>query len=106
MNAMHVERGFRTNNGLDKHVDAKLTEKTSIYCDKICNNEQDLVRHHTECVDQGVANVICDNCQEMLTNFALKRHQPNCHGIKEDHDCPECGDMLSSNNDIIIIIFC
>ena len=91
-------KSFRTNNDLDKHVDAKHTEKTCTYCDKICSNELDLIRHHEDCVDQGVANVICDNCQQVFTNFALKRHQPDCHCKTEDHDCPECGQMFSSNN--------
>ena len=93
-------KSFRTNSDLDKHVDAKHTEKTCTYCDKVCNNEQELVRHHQDCVDQGVATVKCDNCQQVFTSFALKRHNPNCHGKKEDHDCPECGEMFSSNNNM------
>ena len=37
---------------------------------------------------------------EMFTNFAMKRHKPNCNGTKEGHDCPECGKIFSSNNNM------
>ena len=89
---------FRTNHDLDKHVNSKHTEKTCTYCDKVCKNEQDLVRHHKDCVDQGIANIKCKSCQQVFTNFALKRHQPNCHGSTKEYDCPECGMIFSSNN--------
>ena len=89
---------FKESDDLERHITAKHEEKQCTYCDKICSNEQELVKHHSECIDIGVANFICNKCKDMFTRQGLNRHKQNCHGAKQYYECSECGEMRSSSN--------
>ena len=45
-NCNACEKNFRKSQDLDKHMDAKHSEKQCTYCDKVCNNEAELIKHH------------------------------------------------------------
>ena len=87
---------FKESEDLERHIAAKHDEKVCTYCDKRCSNEQELVKHHSECIDIGVANAICNKCKETFTRQGLRRHKQNCHGVKKYFKCSECGEMFSS----------
>ena len=79
-------------------MDDKHTEKQCTYCDKICNDSQELVEHHKKCNNIGRANSKCYKCSEMFTYQGLKRHKLNCHQGTEEHECPVCGEVFQSSN--------
>ena len=74
---------------MEKHIEAKHSEQISTYCDKRFSSEQALVRHHGDCVDFGVKTSQCPKCDNVFTNFAMKRHKDRCAG-KQEFDFPEC----------------
>ena len=89
------DKTFRQDKDLEKHMEAKHTEKHCTYCDKNVTNEQELVQHMKECVDFGVKTTLCNKCKKNFTNFGLKRHMNSCQG-KPEFDCPECGQVFNS----------
>ena len=80
-------------------MNSKHTPKTCIYCDKVCNTEVELIKHHKECIEIGLANNKCNKCDNKFTRNGLQRHKPNCHGPKE-FDCTECGQVFQTANDV------
>ena len=85
---------FKKSDDLERHIAAKHDEKQCTYCDKMCSSEQDLTEHHLECVDIGVANCICNRCNETFTHQGLKRHKPKCQSGKKYIECHQCGEMV------------
>ena len=81
---------FNKNEDLERHMNAKHSEKQCILCEKMLSSERELIRHHAQCVDQGVQTVKCNKCRKDFTNFGIKRHRQNCHG-GEKFICPKCG---------------
>ena len=90
------DKTFRKSQDLDKHMDAKHSEKQCTYCDKVCENDSELVKHHVECIDTGIKCVACKKCGKEFTNFAMRRHKDTCKEVQE-YDCPECG-MIFKNS--------
>ena len=90
------EKTFRKTQDLDKHMDAKHNEKQCSYCDTVCDNETELIKHHIECIDTGVKYVSCKKCDQKFTNLSMRRHKEVCKG-KLEFDCPECGVIYSSS---------
>ena len=95
-NCNACDKVFNSGDNLEKHMEAKHTEKQCIYCDEILTNEQELVKHHKECTNIGTANSKCNKCNNMFTYNGLKRHKQNCHGDNEAHECTECGETFQS----------
>ena len=88
-NCNACDKIFNSEDNLEKHMDAKHTEKQCTYCDEILNNEQELVKHHKECNNIGTANSKCNKCSQMFTYKGLKRHKQNCHGSNnKEYECP------------------
>ena len=73
-NVMPVTKNFRKNQDLDKHMEAKHSEKQCSYCDRMCDNEEELIKHHIECIDTGVQSVSYQKCDNKFTKFAMRRH--------------------------------
>ena len=95
------DKKFKTSSNLEDHVNAKHTEKPCIYCDKICNNDTDLIIHHKECADKVfVAESPCSKCNQVFTINGLKRHESNCHVPNKDFDCQVCGKIANSESDL------
>ena len=42
---------FKTSSNLENHINDKHTQKSCIYCDKVCKNDNDLINHQKECED-------------------------------------------------------
>ena len=91
-------KDFKKQSGLESHMTAKHTEVQCSYCDTMCDNEAELVKHHRECSHVGVANRKCDKCEELFTYQGLKRHKQNCHTVQKYYECPECSQICSSPN--------
>ena len=87
------DKVFRTGQDLERHIDAKHEDKTCTYCDQTFSGDQALVKHHKQCVDQGVRTAKCNKCEKIFTNFALKKHKDQCQGKQLEIDCPECGEI-------------
>ena len=84
---------------MEKHIDAKHTAKLCVYCDKEFNSEEALLKHHKSCTKNiGLANSICDQCNNKFTEQGLKRHHKVCQAYNTKFDCPECGQMFVSSN--------
>ena len=94
-NCNACNKSFRRSEDLDKHIADKHEEKQCLYCDKMCRNEADLVKHNTECIEHGNKSSKCNKCDEKFTNFALRRHKEMCQG-KQEYDCPECGQICTT----------
>ena len=90
------DKRFRASSHLENHMNAKHNEKTCIYCDNVLINEIELIKHHKECVDIGLANKICLKCNQEFTRNGLKRHTASCQGQDKDFDCPECGELFKT----------
>ena len=88
---------FKTNTNLESHIEAKHSEKKCIYCDLVCDSEDDLVEHHKECNDIGTANKTCNKCSNVFTKQGLQRHQTSCQENKKTFDCYECGELFPSS---------
>ena len=89
---------FKESKDLERHITAKHEEKHCNYCDKTCSNEQELAKHLNECIEIGVANSICNKCNESFTSQGIKRHKQNCHGVNKYIECAECGEMCRGQN--------
>ena len=89
---------FKKSDDLERHIAAKHDEKQCTYCDKMCSSEQDLTEHYLECVDIGVANCICNKCNETFTHQGLKRHKPKCQSGKKFIECHQCGEMVNGTD--------
>ena len=89
------DKSFRTSADLENHINSKHTQKTCIYCDKVCNNEVELIKHHKECNEIGLANRKCDKCDKLFTRNGIQRHRGSCHGPQE-FDCTECGQIFQT----------
>ena len=92
-------KSFRNSNDLDKHMDAKHSEKECSYCENMFRSEADLGRHQNECVQNGTMTTVCNKCDKTFTNFAIKKHIDKCDG-RQKFDCPECGMICSSDIDV------
>ena len=90
---------FNKNEDLERHMNAKHTEKQCILCEKVCDSERELINHQAICVDQGVQTVSCKKCKKNYTNYGIKRHEPHCHG-EEKFVCPKCGQTEKTARDI------
>ena len=99
MTAMHVIKGLRQAKIL-KDIWKQNIQKPCMYCDKICDSEQELIKHHGECIDLGIANRKCSKCTQLFTRQGIKRHQTKCLGLQKDYDCPECGQFFTSTKDV------
>ena len=71
---------FRTGQDLERHIDAKHEDKTCTYCDQTFSGDQALVKHHKQCVYQGVRTAKCNKCEKIFTNFDLKKAQGSVPG--------------------------
>ena len=92
-----MRKNFRASNDLEKHIEAKHTEKQCVYCEKDFRSEEALNKHHKVCTKNvGLANSICNKCNQNFTENGLKRHYLNCHVYNPKFDCPECGQMCES----------
>ena len=91
------DKNFRASNDLEKHIEAKHTEMPCVYCEKNFRSEEALKKHHKACTKNvGLANSICNKCNQKFTENGLKRHYQNCHAYNPKFDCPECGQMCES----------
>ena len=94
------DKKFRRSSDIENHRSSKHTEKTCIYCDKMCNNEVELIKHHKDCNEIGEANRACHKCDQVFTKNGLRRHSPNCHGPNKEYDCTECGQIFTTEDNI------
>ena len=60
------DKRFRSSSDLENHINSKHTEKICIYCDKVCNNEVELIKHHKDCNEIGEANRMCSKCDQFF----------------------------------------
>ena len=65
---------FRKSQDLERHMEAKHTEKPCSHCEELLTSDQKLVKHLGDCVDFGVKTTMCNKCEKTNTNFGLKRH--------------------------------
>ena len=91
---------FRTSQDLENHVQSKHVEKKCDYCENVFANESELGKHHKECNQIGLASKKCNKCNLKFTIQGLRRHKPMCHGNKKEFDCPDCGMIFTSTNDV------
>ena len=91
---------FRTSQDLENHVQSKHVEKTCDFCEKVFINENALGKHHRQCNQIGLASKKCNKCNLKFTIQGLRRHKPMCHGNKKEFDCPDCGMIFTSTNDV------
>ena len=82
------DKSFPTNKDLENHMSAKHSQKQN---DKMCSSETELVRHHTQCLQQGISTVTYPKCSNNFTTFGLRRHKQQCHGKVPEYDCLDCG---------------
>ena len=94
------DKKFRRSSDLENHIGSKHTEKSCIYCDEVCNNEVELIKHHKDCNAIGEANRVCNKCDQVFTRNGLRRHTPTCHGPNKEYDCSECGQIFTTDNDV------
>ena len=94
------DKTFQTNHGLENHMDAKHSIHQCILCDKMCASETELVRHHTQCLQQGINTVTCPKCSNNFTSFGLRRHKQQCHGKAPEYECSDCGKTGRSKEEI------
>ena len=94
------DKSFQTNKDLENHMSAKHSQKQCILCDKMCASETELVRHHTQCLQQGINTVTCPKCSNNFTNFGLRRHKQQCHGKAPEYECSDCGKTGRSKEEI------
>ena len=92
-------RKFKTNPDLERHIQAKHTEYSCTYCDKLFSSEAALARHHAACEGLGPANSRCNKCNKNFTTQGLKRHDPTCHGSNK-FECTPCGEIFKSSNEL------
>ena len=92
------DKRFRTSSALENHINSKHTEKTCLYCDKVCNNEVELIKHHKECNDIGEANRTCNKCSQIFTRNGIRRHALDCHVPNKEFDCTECEQIFQTEN--------
>ena len=78
---------YKTNKDLENHMNAKHNQKQCVLCDKICASETELVRHHTQCLQQGINTVVCSKCNKNFTSFGLRRHKTQCKGLEAQFEC-------------------
>ena len=94
------DKKFRKSSDLENHFSSKHTEKICIYCDKVCDNEVELIKHHKDCNEIGEANRVCTKCDQVFTRNGLRRHTPNCHSPNKEYDCTECGQVFATKDSL------
>ena len=84
------DKSFPTNKDREDHMSAKHSQKQCKLCEKMCASETELVRRHTQCLQQGISTVTCPKCSNNFTSFELRRHKQQCHGKAPEYDCSDC----------------
>ena len=97
------DKNFRQSQDLEKHVQDRHTESECVYCEKMFRSEATLVKHHKVCTKNvGLANSMCNNCNQAFTEQGLKRHMKSCKDNDKSLDCPECGEIFESKRAVKI----
>ena len=101
-NCNACERSFANNRDLDKHIEAKHSQKVCQFCEEVFENDSNLKKHMDQCEEYNKTTVKCNKCQKVFTRFGIKTHRSKCHGqqTKDVYVCSECGHKGKSANEI------
>ena len=91
---------FMTSNQLEKHIQAKHTQKVCNFCEDELPNAKELRKHLDKCEEYGNTTVVCNKCQKTVARFGLKNHIEKCNRKQDVFSCPKCGQKGSSMNEI------